>query len=70
MFSRNASPHRRILSLFLYFSVLHFFIALSLLVPAYALVVAPRLLAGAASLPTTTLSYHRDELDPRLRLDA
>ena len=32
---------------------------LSLLVPAYALVAAPRLLAGAASLPTTTLSYHR-----------
>src|SRR5439155_2537424 len=31
---------------------------LSLLVPAYALVSAPPLLAGAASLRLTTLSYH------------
>ena len=32
---------------------------LSLLVPAYALATAPRLLAGAASQPVATLSYHR-----------
>ena len=32
---------------------------LSLLIPAFALVIAPPLLAGAASLRMTTLSYHR-----------
>lgn len=35
---------------------------LSLLVPAYALVIAPPPLTGAASLRMTTLSYHRSFL--------
>ena len=38
---------------------------LSLLVPAYALATAPRLLAGAASPPVATLSYQGSSVSRR-----